>query len=59
MQVKALDTNAYYSCDDKFSLVEQVVRSDQEEGHSGDQSHNIDEMDNTPSAGTSNLEGTC
>lgn len=56
--VKALDTNAYYSCDDKFSLVEQVVRSDQEEGHSGDQSHNIDEMDNTPSVGTSNLEGT-
>ena len=59
MQVKALDTNAYYSCDDKFSLVEQVVRSDQEEGHSGDQSHNIDEMDNTPPVGTSNLEGTC
>lgn len=57
-EVKALDTNAYYSCDDKFSLVEQVVRSDQEEGHSGDQSHNIDEMDNSPSVGTSNLEGT-
>lgn len=57
-EVKALDTNAYYSCDDKFSLVEQVVRSDQEEGHSGDQSHNIDEMDNSSSVGTSNLEGT-
>ncbi|KAL0000350.1 hypothetical protein SO802_014131 [Lithocarpus litseifolius] len=55
-EVKALDANAYYSCDDKFSLVEQVVRSDQEEGHSGDQSHNIDEMDNTPSVGTLNLE---
>ncbi|XP_065619435.1 phosphatidylinositol/phosphatidylcholine transfer protein SFH13-like isoform X2 [Quercus suber] len=55
-EVKALDTNAYYSCDDKFSLVEQVVRSDQEEGHSGDQSHNIDEMDNSSSVGTSNLE---
>lgn len=57
-EVKALDTNAYYSCDDKFSLVEQVVRSDQEEGYFGDQSHNIDEMDNTPPVGTSNLEGT-
>ncbi|XP_030929706.1 phosphatidylinositol/phosphatidylcholine transfer protein SFH13 isoform X2 [Quercus robur] len=55
-EVKALDTNAYYSCDDKFSLVEQVVRSDQEEGYFGDQSHNIDEMDNTPPVGTSNLE---
>ncbi|XP_075669581.1 phosphatidylinositol/phosphatidylcholine transfer protein SFH13 isoform X2 [Castanea sativa] len=54
-EVKALDTNAYYSCDDKFSLVEQVMRIDQEEGHSGDQSLNIDEMDNTPSVGTSNL----
>ncbi|KAL4618351.1 hypothetical protein ACB092_06G004000 [Castanea dentata] len=57
-EVKALDTNAYYSCDDKFSLVEQVMRIDQEEGHSGDQSLNIDEMDNTPSVGTSNLAGT-
>ncbi|KAM3743800.1 hypothetical protein ACB098_06G002600 [Castanea mollissima] len=54
-EVKALDTNAYYSCDDKFSLVEQVMRIDQEEGHSGDQSLNIDEMDNTSSVGTSNL----
>ncbi|KAF3973796.1 hypothetical protein CMV_002820 [Castanea mollissima] len=57
-EVKALDTNAYYSCDDKFSLVEQVMRIDQEEGHSGDQSLSIDEMDNTPSVGTSNLAGT-
>ncbi|KAM4091985.1 hypothetical protein ACB094_06G002600 [Castanea mollissima] len=57
-EVKALDTNAYYSCDDKFSLVEQVMRIDQEEGHSGDQSLNIDEMDNTSSVGTSNLAGT-
>uniref|UniRef100_A0A2N9J9W0 CRAL-TRIO domain-containing protein n=1 Tax=Fagus sylvatica TaxID=28930 RepID=A0A2N9J9W0_FAGSY len=54
-EVKASDTNAYYSCDDKFSLVDKAVRSDHGEGHSEDQLLNIDEMDNTHSEGMPNL----
>lgn len=59
MQVKASDTNAYYSCDDKFSLVDKAVRSDHGEGHSEDQLLNIDEMDDTHSERMPNLGGTC
>ncbi|KAF5479131.1 hypothetical protein F2P56_005630, partial [Juglans regia] len=57
-EVKAADPIAYYSCDDNFSLAEKAVRSHEGEGHSEDQPHKADEMDNALDVGTSSLEVT-
>ena len=42
MQVKALDPNAYFSCDDHFPIVGKAFRCDEGVGHFQDHSLNND-----------------
>lgn len=41
MQAKTSDPNAYYSCDDQFSLVEKAIDCDQQVEHSHDDALNL------------------
>ncbi|KAJ8755020.1 hypothetical protein K2173_015532 [Erythroxylum novogranatense] len=55
-KVQTSDSNAYYSCDDSFAVVEKAIESNSLVKHPDNQSH-ISDFRNIHRGGTSNAEG--